>query len=73
MTDAKDGGNAFPFEGGANNGYGPEPGMTLRDYIATHALSGMLPNDHGGFKDWGWYAEAAYSLADAMLAARSKT
>lgn len=49
------------------------PGMTLRDYIATHALSGMLPNDHGGFKDWGWYAEAAYSLADAMLAERDKS
>ena len=49
------------------------PGLTMRDYIATHALAGMVPNDHGGFKDWGWYAEAAYSLADAMLSARSKT
>lgn len=77
MTD-KTGGPAFPKTGSYNpdtstdyDSYGQD-GMTLRDYIATHALSGMLPNDHGGFKDWGWYAEAAYSLADAMLAARSK-
>lgn len=60
-----------------------EPGMTLRDYFAAQALSGLLArsstdvphcdtcrpvaNDAGQH-----YADIAYRYADAMLAERSK-
>ncbi len=43
------------------------PGMSLRDYLASQALTGLIaqcnmPNEV--------YAKMAYSIADAMLAAR---
>lgn len=38
MTDTiNTGGAAFPFEGGENNHIEPSTGMTLRDYLASHA------------------------------------
>lgn len=49
-------------------------GMTLRDYFAAKALQGMYAgkacNTNG---DIGGYAEAAYHIADAMIAEREKT
>ncbi|NVM41899.1 hypothetical protein HWX16_16345 [Ochrobactrum intermedium] len=49
-----------------------EGGMTLRDYFAAKALNGLLA---GQFRDTGILnlkelPEEAYSIADAMLAAR---
>ncbi len=59
----KDGGPAFPthVERYFN-------GMTLRDYFAAAALSGFLGRE-GSIRE---AAEAAYLLADAMLAERAK-
>ncbi len=87
-----DGGPAFPSE----QGHTPdlewnqtfERGMTLRDWFAGQALSGILadPNTHVGFTDEttgsGWsndprkfiteVSESAYEHADAMIAARNQ-
>lgn len=71
------GGPAFPrsgpFNAMAKNGNDCQNGMTLRDYIATHALQGLLacptlraePNTiTHHLSEW------SYKYADAMLAAR---
>ena len=56
-----------------------QPGMTLRDYFAAHALQGLLSNPKlhthilkqgGAFG--GWIESSAYGWADAMLGAREK-
>ena len=79
MTD-KTGGPAFPKTGNYNTDTSTDydsydqDGMTLRDYFAGKALTGMLGT--GPFRDGVTYAqisESAYLYADAMLAARSKT
>ena len=70
-----DGGPAFPivqeYRGydGCWAGFETIGGMSLRDWFAGQALIGLLAKD--------WYsptmaAEGAYSIADAMLAARVK-
>ena len=79
MTEHKTGGAAFPTIREIN-GYSDSQnvicsdGMTLRDYFAGQALTGL-------FAAWnakevpGWQegvAWRAYSLADAMLAERKK-
>jgi hypothetical protein len=75
------GGPAFPVPG-HTDGWHPKDGMTLRDYFAGQALSGLLAN-HGieayitiMSKKGGSAGEAvpqlAYTLADYMLAQRSK-
>lgn len=83
----KDGGPAFPilpptnseFTGSANGYPYPDSGMSLRDYFAAAALTGMLSNQ--SFTDNKTLrrqtdgehitANAAYIIADAMLKARS--
>ena len=59
------GGPAFPVR--HENGFTNE-GMTLRDWFAGQALSGLIsagvPTKHIG--------NEAYEIADAMLAARSR-
>jgi hypothetical protein len=50
-------------------------GMTLRDYIATHALQGMLSHNECDYTPMTAAAQKqaasdAYAMADAMLAAR---
>ena len=45
-------------------------GMTLRDYFAAKAMQGWLSTDDGP-QDMPSLAEAAYDVADAMLAARA--
>lgn len=71
---------AFPFQDVTAQGEPCEPhfGMTLRDWFAGQALAGMLPNedmpwssDHAEIEA-STIANAAYELADAMLAERSK-
>lgn len=65
----EDGGPAFPVPD-EGQGWGAA-GMTLRDWFAGQALAGMLadPNVPGKPRQT---SEAAYELADAMLAARAK-
>lgn len=60
-----DGGGAFPVS--RPNG-ATHPGMTLRDYFAAAALTGILAHSDGCPYDE--FAAAAYEAADAMLAAR---
>lgn len=69
MTDKPRNPPAFPL---SNPHSGRDMGMTLRDYFAGQALAGScaLP-DMRTVKD-SIIAEAAYSLADAMLKERSK-
>ena len=53
---------------------GAYEGMTLRDYFAAKALAGLmadLPKSMHGFTWQDNVAEAAYQLADAMLAERA--
>jgi hypothetical protein len=55
-------------------------GMKLRDWFAGQALAGMLPGIDGeivgtladGTRGGKFFAQAAYALADAMLAARGQ-
>lgn len=73
MTQQDNGGPAFPTTAGQ---VVYSHGMTLRDWFAGQALSGMLSNcDESGLNGWGGMYEAAakeaYSFADALLAARS--
>jgi len=68
----KDGGPAFA-RAGSHSAWGQQEGMTLRDYFAAQAMSGM----YAAFKHWPWdgqheeVAKHAYQAADAMLTARS--
>jgi hypothetical protein len=87
MSEIKDGGPAFPvmWTEIKSDEEGPqitacEPGMTLRDWFAGKALSGML--SYPGDERRGSYhnnstpdliAVDAYGLADAMLRARSQS
>ena len=82
-----DGGPAFPrTENISDEHNGPlcsaQEGMSLRDYFAAHAMSGMLRFTPRDLKTWDdlekWsqgvcVANIAYKLADAMLAARTNT
>lgn len=60
-----DGGRAFPR---TSDAYGPEFGMSLRDYFAAKAMQGVLCSG----SQWPdqKIAELAYAMADAMLVAR---
>lgn len=57
-------------------GYGTpaEPGMTLRDYFAAAALTGLLAGQYreSGFHNLTELPEEAFKIADAMLSERSK-
>jgi hypothetical protein len=61
-----DGGRAFPVTGELDTVH--EPGMSLRDWLAGQALPALIRDgvhtNHIG--------TAAYEIADAMLAARSR-
>ena len=75
-----DGGPAFPYhdEGQANPLQREHfQGMSLRDYFAAKALSGLatkkIPDEDSTAKaDMTLMAKDAYYIADAMLAERSK-
>lgn len=63
---------AFPcLERGGNGLEMTDPGMSLRDYFAAKAVQGLLA-DTQIRQSWAGFAEDAYALADAMLAARQK-
>ena len=46
-------------------------GMTLRDYFASSIASGTI-SQGGNVVDAGQFAKFVYSIADAMIAERSK-
>jgi hypothetical protein len=47
-------------------------GMTLRDYFAAKAISGIMAAQYFGGGSAEYCAEAAYIISDAMLIARKK-
>lgn len=63
MTVIRGGEMAFPLH---NTGHGApyDEGMTLRDYIAVHAMQASLMRKDDTV---GRHAEYAYKVADAML------
>jgi hypothetical protein len=68
MMEISNGGPAFPIIAG-QKAY--SNGMTLRDYFAGQALAALIVAPGLATKhDSDWFAQAAYMLADAMLAAR---
>lgn len=78
MAEKPNGGPAFPR---SDAGYSPtQDGMSLRDWLAGQALSGMLAATcEYGELDQAYIeqkttsaAESAYRVADAMLEARGK-
>ena len=73
-TSVDDGGPAFPFVlKDAGNMTTASYGMSLRDWFAGMAMNGALSDpdiDVKGLDDEG-FAKLSYSMADAMLQARS--
>jgi hypothetical protein len=69
MKHATDGGPAFPRPDWNGSWRGPDtfPGMSLRDWFAGQALASFVPDTPQN------KAEAAYAIADAMLAERAKS
>lgn len=65
-----DGGPAFPCPHLADQ-FPATGGMSLRDWFAGQALTGMLAFPIGA-GDGPHYAKCAYKMADDMLAAREK-
>lgn len=65
MTKINDGGSAFPEPLHAQCG-----GMSLRDYFAAQALTGLLA--FSGYNDPASLALSVGKIADAMIAQRDK-
>lgn len=68
------GGPAFPIAiGSQHDQYAASTGMSLRDYFAAAALTGLIASNDAGagdrIEDVPGYA---YAIADAMLAARAR-
>ena len=61
---------AFPAQ--ALGGLGYTTGMTLRDYFAAQAMTGLLTAEIVGEYSNEHVAEIAYRIADAMLKAREE-
>lgn len=63
---SEDGGQAFPRP--------YYPGMTLRDYIAIHAIDTVqaVYQSRNEMVSFDIFAETAYMIADAFLVAREK-
>jgi hypothetical protein len=59
---------AFPAPAGVS--HITEQGMTLRDYFAAKAMTGLLTAEIVGEYSNEHVAEIAYRIADAMLKAR---
>lgn len=78
MNEPKDGGPAFPCEGGDMSGLHASPGMSLRDYFAAHAITGILQSTRmmeaicrsDADEIPTQISKAAFDVANAMLAAR---
>lgn len=70
MSNASDGGPAFPQGMAVGDVAKMEGGMTLRDWFAGQALAGMWAR--GSDEDYSVDARAAFKAAAAMLAERAK-
>lgn len=74
-TEKKTGGPAFPTDNEHQTGphtYHSE-GMTLRDYFAAKALTGIIASSpNAGSEHIPVAAKTAYAIADAMLKAREQ-
>lgn len=70
-TKHDDGGPAFPQNDATVNRINNEAGMSLRDWFAGQVLMGLCADSNYNRTTDG-YAEGAYVLADAMLAARTR-
>lgn len=68
MSEPTDGGPAFPVCYDKDHHWG---GMSLRDYFAAAALTGLLAHPNQS-TDVPAFAKAAYHFADAMLKEREK-
>ena len=62
--------NESAFPTGDQRGHEPETGMTLRDYFAAAALTGLLTDPDAFFINTIKVAGLAYQYADAMLKVR---
>ena len=71
MTKHRDGGPAFPY-GQRNVTERFSEGMSLRDYFAAAALTGLLSNKEGYDRSYAFASEEAYQYADEMLIARKE-
>lgn len=69
MSKIDDVGPAFPMA--TVDGW-VQPGMTLRDWFAGHALAGLCANNYYPETSCEITALAAYRLADAMIAEGNK-
>ena len=59
-----DGGHAFPMT------MNHLKGMTLRDYFAAQALTGIMAHNYASAGQWATAAKNAYRAADAFIAQR---
>ncbi|MCY4318337.1 MAG: hypothetical protein OXE76_03935 [Alphaproteobacteria bacterium] len=72
-TKSKDGGSAFPYRFTSEWQDTDVPGLTKREWFAGMALAGVsMPIGELRVGDIEHIADAAYKIADAMLAAREK-
>jgi len=72
-TELRPAGNMGPVGATIEHHVKPQDGMSLRDYFAAQALTGMLANQGDSVKDNDAIRAIAgfsYDLADAMLEAR---
>lgn len=79
-----DGGQAFPLQNGQYaEAYGGSPGMSLRDWLAGNIVTGLISSRESqqalyadasaaGMDSADYVADAAYEMADAMIASRKK-
>ena len=67
MNETNTGGPAFPCP---TISIGQHQGMTLRDYFAAKAMTGLLTAEIVGEYSNEHVAEISYRIADAMLEAR---
>ena len=74
----KDGGGAFPFSPNDHStSHMATNGMSLRDWFAGQALVALLSNPNATVDDGiaaeKAFSDAAYKMADALLAARGQS
>lgn len=75
----REGGPAFPAEGGSDSGLYAHPGLSARDYFAAKAAAAIAP-EYGGINPGSdmsrsaaeKIAQRSYEIADALLAERAK-
>lgn len=74
MKKLKDGGPAFPIDLRLESRADKVLvyGMSLRDYFAAAALTGLLSNKEGYDRSYAFASEEAYQYADEMLLARKE-